>query len=279
MQKVNFSWEVIIADDCSSDNTRQIIFEYKNKYPDLIKLLFQDKNVGGGKNFVDLLNSANGKYIAYLEGDDYWTDKNKLQKQFDFMQANPSYSMCYHKIKWEFMYESVQWSKLEEPNCNDPKESTIYDLLEKGWFIRSCSMFFINFKLPEGFEKLYIGDYPLHVLLADLGNIGFIDEFMGTYRIHQQGLSETMLISDDLNKKIRNHKQEIFLCNYLNSKTNFKYQKEFKKKIFDEIYSFNKFLLSKNLIFFLKNIWHTFFSFNTGFLLKQSLKKISKGDN
>lgn len=277
MQKINFAWEIIVADDCSPDGTMHIIKQYQQKYPEIVRIIPREKNVGPALNFVELIGAATGKYIAYLEGDDYWTDELKLQKQFDLMEANPSYSMCYHKIKWEFMYgESVQWSKLEEPNCNDPKESTIYDLLEKGWFIRSCSMFFINFKLPEGFEKLYIGDYPLHVLLADLGNIGFIDEFMGTYRIHQQGLSETMLISDDLNKKIRNHKQEIFLCNYLNSNTNFKYEKEFKKKIFDEIYSFNKFLLSKNMKLFLSNIWYTLLNFNTWALLKQSLIKISK---
>ena len=79
MQKVNFPWEIIIADDCSKDKTREIILEYKDRFPDLIKPLFQKRNVGGGKNFTDLINAATGKYVAYLEGDDYWTDDGKLQ--------------------------------------------------------------------------------------------------------------------------------------------------------------------------------------------------------
>jgi glycosyltransferase involved in cell wall biosynthesis len=255
IQKVNFPFELIIADDCSPDQTRAIIEKYKNQHPELIRLIFQKKNVGAGRNFLDLLNSANGKYIAYLEGDDYWTDPLKLQTQFDFMEKNPDFSLCYHKINWIFNYKPADLSKIpSESNINDKEEYNIYDILELGWFIRTCSMFFKNFELPNEFEKLYIGDYPLHILLADKGKVGFINKCMATYRINNQGISETMLITDDLIKKIKNHKQQIFLLNYLNSNTNFKYEKEFKKKIFNEIYCFSKFLIKKNLFLFLKNL-------------------------
>ena len=275
MQKVDFPWEIIIADDCSPDNTRNIINEYQAKHPDLIRLLYQDKNVGGGKNFVDLINSAQGKYIAYLEGDDYWTNDLKLQKQFDFMESHPEFSMCYHKIKWEFTYESDDWKNLpKESNLNDKFVSTISDIISKGWFIRSCSMFFKRIELPIGFELLYIGDYPLHVLCAYKGNIAFLNELMSVYRIHKNGFSEKNLIVDDLKKRFKNHNAEIEVLNFLNKHTSYKFNSLFKKKIFNEIYSFNYYLIKKNKFYFIKNIFKTIITNNPIFLFKNVLIKL-----
>lgn len=95
MQRVDFSWELIIADDFSTDRTREIVLEYKEKYPDFIKLIFQEKNVGPAQNWLDLLDAPKSKYIAYFEGDDYWTDPYKLQKQVDFLEANENYVLHY----------------------------------------------------------------------------------------------------------------------------------------------------------------------------------------
>ena len=85
-QKVNFKYELIIGEDCSPDNTRQILLEYKEKYPDIIKLILHDKNVGSGQNGNIVRATAVGKYYAGIEGDDFWIDENKLQKQFDFLE-------------------------------------------------------------------------------------------------------------------------------------------------------------------------------------------------
>ena len=79
-------FEVILMDDCSTDNTRVILLEYKEKYPDLIKLILQEKNVGPAQNFIDLITFPKSKYIAIFEGDDYRTDPYKLQKQFDYLK-------------------------------------------------------------------------------------------------------------------------------------------------------------------------------------------------
>lgn len=275
MQKVNFPWEIIVADDCSPDNTRNIILEYKNRYPDLIRLLFQEKNVGGGKNFVDLLNAAEGKYIAYLEGDDYWTDENKLQKQFDFMESNPDFSMSYHRANWEFMYESEEWKSYPpSSNIGDSAVSTVYDILNRGWAIRSCTMFFRPIGLPSQFEKLRVGDYPLHILLADKGNIGFIDECMGTYRIHSNGLSETQILVYDVPTRTKNHAADIYLWRYLNRETGYKYSSIFKKKIFDELYGFHHFLLNKSKGLFIITIIRTMFTYNPFFIISQLFLKI-----
>jgi len=273
MQNVNFPWEVIVADDCSPDNTRQIILEYKRKYPDLIKLLFQERNVGGGKIFVDLINSAQGKYIAYIEGDDYWTDENKLQKQFDFMESHKDFSLCYHKIKWVHTYPSDHDPNLES-NKDDLAYCTIKDILERGWFIRSCTMFFKNIKLPVDFEKLFVGDYPLHVLLADKGKVGFLNECMAVYRINDQGFSEQNLLVDNLDKRRKNFKGELFLNDYLNINTNYKFSYHFYKKKFDVIYSYLHFIFSKYRKFFLKELFQILKITGLSFLIYQSILKI-----
>ena len=98
MQKVNFSWELIIADDFSTDGTREIVLSYKEKYPEFIKLVLQEKNVGALRNWFDLLNVPASKYIAYFEGDDYWTDSYKLQRQVDFLEKNEDYGLVWTDV-------------------------------------------------------------------------------------------------------------------------------------------------------------------------------------
>jgi len=94
-QKVSFSWEILIADDRSTDGTREIVLDYQSRYPGLIRVLPRDSNLGPARNFIDLINSATGKYIAYLEGDDYWTLDTKLQQQVDFLEENPLFAICF----------------------------------------------------------------------------------------------------------------------------------------------------------------------------------------
>ena len=96
MQKVDFKYEVLIGDDCSLDNTQKILYEYEERYPDIFKIIYRPKNIGATKNAYELLMNAKGKYIANLEGDDYWTDPYKLQKQVDFMESNPQYIATVH---------------------------------------------------------------------------------------------------------------------------------------------------------------------------------------
>ncbi len=85
-QKADFDFDIVIGDDCSSDKTKEIILKYKQRYPDLIRILFSEKNIGMRENFLRSLKACKGKYIAILEGDDYWTDEYKLQKQFDYLE-------------------------------------------------------------------------------------------------------------------------------------------------------------------------------------------------
>lgn len=97
MQIMDFKYEILIGDDASKDTTPMIIEEYAKKY-DNITTVCREKNVGANYNAYDLLQRTKGKYIAFLDGDDYWTDKNKLQIQVDFMEKHPEYIGCTHKF-------------------------------------------------------------------------------------------------------------------------------------------------------------------------------------
>ncbi len=280
MQQVNFSWEIIIADDCSTDDTRTIIEEYRTKYPQLIKTLFQPHNVGGGKNFVDLLNAANGKYIAYLEGDDYWIDKHKLQKQYVYMERNSNISLCYHQSNRVYT-KLTPWALKNQdkgPNytSNDSDEpiTTINTLLDKGWFILSNTMFFKNIKLPTGFEYLHIGDFPLHVLLADKGDIGFIKEIMGVYRINHLGLSTTTINVVNLEQRKKLFFNEISMYDFINYETRFKYDFIIQVKIYNVFWGYLMFLLKSNSLRFYYPIFYILKKYGFYFFLKHTFKKM-----
>lgn len=104
-QKVNFEYEIVINDDCSPDHSREIIQEYADENPGIIKTVYLDHNVGGSRNMFHVMQNCRGKYIAILEGDDYWEDENKLQYEFDFLESHPEYigmtcnSWCEHSEK------------------------------------------------------------------------------------------------------------------------------------------------------------------------------------
>ena len=274
MQQVDFPWEIIIADDCSTDGTTAIIQSYKTKYPDLIKLISRKKNVGPGLNFVELINAAKGKYIAYLEGDDYWIAKTKLKKQFDYIEMQPNVSLCYHKVKWELMYADKLFEKLEYSNENDPATSNIFDILNKGWYIRSCSMFFKAIQLPIGFENLYIGDYPLHFILATKGDIGFINEAMGVYRIHKYGISEQELLTNDFAKRRKNFKNELHVNSFLDKYSNGTYTKYFRKKEFEITYSYLNFVFKCNRKKILFELFSIFTLIRFNFLITSIAQKL-----
>ena len=276
-QETNFPLQVVVADDCSTDTTRKIVQEYNEKHPGIFKLVLQPKNVGPGRNFVDLFNAATGKYIAYVEGDDYWSNPRKLQIQFDFLESHPEFSVCYHRARLQWEYDSPEKSQIPpETNHDDKPVSTIYDLLSIGWFIRSCSLFFRNYPLPAGFEKLYIGDFPLHVLLADKGKIGFLDECMAVYRIHQKGRSETVLLSQEINKQRIIFRHHIEMLDYLNEHTGYKYDAEFQKSKGNNIYSHLTSLIKKDRKSFFKELVYVVRKNNPWFLTVQFFSKLKR---
>ena len=98
MQQTDFAVELVIGEDCSTDGTREIVRAYGERYPERVHPLLHEHNLGlkGHNNFVATLKACRGQYIALLEGDDYWTDPHKLQKQVDFLDGHPEYVGCFH---------------------------------------------------------------------------------------------------------------------------------------------------------------------------------------
>lgn len=191
MQEVNFDIELIIADDCSPDNTQKVVEGILKHHPKshLVKYTKHSSNKGMQPNFVWASKRCEGTYIALCEGDDYWTDPLKLQKQVDFLQQNSDYSICFHSVK--IQYENNLKPFLLDINRDTEETTNLSDLL-KGNYIHTPSVVFKNHKdLPDWFETAYPGDWPLHIISATYGKTKFLKADMAVYRVHGGGIHST----------------------------------------------------------------------------------------
>ena len=186
-QKVNFPIEYIIADDFSTDGTREILLEYQKKHPGLIRLILQEKNTGAANNWSDLIRSPKGKYIAYFEGDDYWTDTAKLQKQVDFLEQNSDFAICFHNAKIIYDEEPGKISFTNEPS--QPEISGFEDLAKGEFIYTATCMFRLEHfkKFPEKYLR-HLNNYTLDLHNAQYGKIKYLNEVMSVYRKHKGGI-------------------------------------------------------------------------------------------
>jgi glycosyltransferase involved in cell wall biosynthesis len=185
MQKTNFKYEVLIHDDASTDKTAEIIKRYELVYPNIIKPFYAKENEYlKGFRRGSRIKRAKGKYIAICEGDDYWTDINKLQKQFDYMQKHPECSLCTHAV------QRVNPEKTKKI-CEDRpyKESRVCKtqdiILGGGEFFGTSSLFYRKRLIkspPQWYYDFPVGDYALQIYLALKGTVYYIDDFMSCYR-------------------------------------------------------------------------------------------------
>lgn len=216
MQKTNFKFEVIVHDDASTDGTAAIIHEYELKYPDVIKPIYQTENQfskGTHISFTYLYPNAKGKYIALCEGDDFWTDANKLQKQFDALEANPECNMCVSKAKVISEDESVAYGFY--PKC-DVEEGVIDSrrfleiVLTQVSFQTSTYFFkaegiraFMN-PVPEFREISPVGDRPKLMFFGQLGPVYYLPSEVSCYRWCSSGSwSDSIYGEKDRMKKHR----------------------------------------------------------------------------
>lgn len=186
LQKTNFPIEIIIHDDASTDDTVEIIKHYANRYPELFVLILQTTNQysQGVKPWLDFVFPiAKGKYLALCEGDDYWTDPFKLQKQVDYLEKNQSISFCFHNALSHYIDTNTK-----KP-FNIKLKSGIYktkDILLKKWFIPTASIVLKKELLPnpypEYFYKINSGDYALALILSTKNDIYYINQKMSVYR-------------------------------------------------------------------------------------------------
>ena len=194
MQKTTFPFEILLGEDDSTDGTREICLEYAEKFPDKIRLYLHHREnnikIGGqatGRfNFVYNLYSAKGKYIALCEGDDYWTNPLKLQKQVDFMEKILDFGICFHKVE---VFQQTKSILLEDTITREVPEVTTIRELAKGNFIHTPSVLFRNdFKIPKWFLMTTLGDWSLYMTIIKDKKIIKLQDNMAVYRLHDQGI-------------------------------------------------------------------------------------------
>lgn len=185
MQQVPFDYEIVIGDDCSTDGTAEMIRDYQRRWPGKFVPILRPKNVGMCRNFKDTVEHCRGEYVAFLEGDDYWTDPDKLRLQVAYLDEHRDCVICHHRVDYMSSPEGVklrefppQRYRVERP---DPRMLALFN------YIQTCSVVFRRKCLPDlgaDFEDLRLGDWPLCVLLSQKGGIAYLDRTMAHYRIH-----------------------------------------------------------------------------------------------
>jgi glycosyltransferase involved in cell wall biosynthesis len=192
MQECDFEVELIIGNDCSPDKTDEVIKKIKKNHPksSWLKYIKHDKNIGAMSNFIYVMNEARGKYIALCEGDDYWTDPQKLQKQVDFLENYDEYVLSFTK-SMELFHDKI--IPIETVYPENIELLNFQKLLYYDWFIRTGTIVFRKNKLDINFlSKLqYSADYFLQLLLINQGKFHFLGEITSVYRHHLGGISNS----------------------------------------------------------------------------------------
>lgn len=237
MQKTDFPFVAVVHDDASTDKTAEILREYAEKYPEIILPIYENENQyskhdGSISRIMCAAQNATGaKYVALCEGDDYWTDPDKLQRQVDFLESHPDYSMCVtnaqarnadtHEILWEYNH------------FEDDVDLEMSDMILKGGgYLPTASFVFksdIYCQIPKCVQKLYVGDYPLQIWMRYKGNVRFIKDKTTIYRIGGVGswTQRNENVSFENRKEIwkKHHK----LLQVMNECTEYRYDKYFKQ--------------------------------------------------
>jgi len=199
MQKTNFPYEIVISDDCSKDGTRAVIEEYKLKHPDKFQDVSPEKNIGSSANFIYVQQCAKGKYIAICEGDDFWTDPNKLQKQVDILEADETLMACCTDCSVVDNNNNI----LKERRGNVVKEDKagIYDLrnfFSENHQYPTLTMVYRNVHKEEIATKYaytqnrFLGDWTLWIILLIYGDMYYLNEVTAAYRINPTSVTHTV---------------------------------------------------------------------------------------
>ncbi|MGL5129729.1 MAG: glycosyltransferase family 2 protein [Aeromonas popoffii] len=181
MQKTTFPFEIIVGEDCGGDGTLSILYAYQKYYPNVIKVVKSEKNIGANSNLLKLFNMAQGDYIAVCEGDDYWCDENKLQKQYEYIEKTSDCTIVVHPASAliDDKVKNISWPCQERQNSD-------FIFSAKAQFSPTSSYFFrrnIIFHLPEWFIFAPVGDYYIETIASSIGECALINEYMSVYRV------------------------------------------------------------------------------------------------
>lgn len=213
-QKTNFPFELIIGEDCSTDATRDIVLEYQKKYPNIIRVITSDHNVGATKNSYRIEQACRGKYIAYCEGDDYWHYPKKLQKQIEFLETHPDYGLVHSGTKvcnvetGHTIERPYRFLKTKTQIFDNDNGSLFLKILARTYPITTCSVCvrkelldYVVESDPAVFEsdRFMLGDAPRWLELSRLTKFKYIDEPLATYSL----LPESASNSKDIRKRMK----------------------------------------------------------------------------
>lgn len=175
-QVAEFNFEILVGDDASTDRiSRDILDRYGSRYPELITVYKNEKNLGPGTNFLNLITHARGEYIAHCDGDDLMLP-GKLQRQADFLDSHPGFSMVVHP-----MYKQTGSKRVQAP-CGMNQMMTVNELLLNTHPFYSSSKMFRRGLIQKSYNIDFIVDFFLHVEIALNGPVGVIDDYLGVYR-------------------------------------------------------------------------------------------------
>lgn len=199
MQKTTFPIELIIGEDCSTDATRSICVDYKKNYPEIIKLQLPETNKGMMRNFIENMQAATGKYIALCEGDDYWTDPYKLQKQVDMLEVNENLvAVATNAAVCDFNGNTIQKEKIVISPDNKDGAYDLHEFFSKRIQYPTLTVVFRNHEMDFIKSKMqylsnpFLGDWTLWVLLHTLGDFYFINQVTASYRVNPNSVTHTV---------------------------------------------------------------------------------------
>jgi hypothetical protein len=188
IQETAFPFELVIGEDCSADGTREIVAAYAERHPQVVRTVLPERNIGHGAIFKRALEATRGSFIAYLDGDDYWTSATKLQRQVDFLEANLDCQSCFHDVSLVYGDQGAP-SGAVSPGLSEDRFSLEEILLD--CFVPAPAVVFrraVAERLPDwAFDVVWI-DWLIHICAATLGPIGYIPATLGAYRVHSGGM-------------------------------------------------------------------------------------------
>lgn len=290
MQETDFPFEIIIHDDASVDNTANIIKEYQNKFPNIIKPIFEKNNVYSKHDDTlnnIMANACKGKYQALCEGDDYWIDNKKLQKQVDYLAKHPDCSLVLTSCLEEFGNNKKEENR---PFKSSGRLSVEDIILEKQKLPPTCSMIYpssCNVEMPDFFKTAPVGDKPKRLYLSTCGYVYFMDDITCVHRNNVVGsFAENVFNNKDYAKYVYEGMTKFY--DEFNEYTKYKYNREILyAKDKEEFYYYirikdKKSILRCNYFIIKNNLFNrikAYIAFNCPEELKKIIKKILGKEN
>lgn len=248
IQNTNFKFRLILGEDASTDNSKEIIMDYVEKYPDIIFTIFHKQNVGMKENSRLLFSKCTSKYIALCDGDDYWTDPLKLQKQVAFLEANPKFTFSFTRYKYVFDLELEEYPDRNERFFKFENDFIIFnfEMFTKGWAGGLSTFMFRaeSFDLKSTIKYKYFRDVHIYTELLKRGNGVCLNFFSTVYRVHDGGIHTSATVLERA-KTAKQCYKELYKNNKLIPALRIKYryfQREYIKALIPEKYYITAFV-------------------------------------